>query len=313
MIERHRVRTQGAEAVEETWQTVVPSAQLRRTEGQRYSFAWSSASVSGLSVVAYELHAPVRSSVSPESQVMVCRLSAADGGAWDEHGALDGDLPWATDGRPVSARWDGRARVHAMVFERELLERTAQAISGTERGGRLRWETRPVSVAAARHWERTYRYIAEATLAGDDAIPTTVAVELSRLAAHAMLSTYSPTFLDDVAHASQRRAAPATVRRALSFIDAHAHEPVTLDDIARAAGISTRGLQYAFRRALDRTPLQALRRARLLGARDDVRADASASIAEIARRWGFAHPSRFAAYYRDEFGETPAATRRRSE
>lgn len=310
MIERVRIHTTGADAVEETWRAVVPSAHLRRASHQQYRFSWSSATWEGVSVVAYDLDAPVRSHAAPEDQIMVCRLTVAGGGAWDEEGALNGDLPWATDGRPISARWDGRGRVHALVFDRSELERAAHALTGREHPRPHRWDTRPISGAAARHWERTYRYVASSVLGDPDEPSALAAVELRRLAAHATLVAFSPTFLDDADRTSQRRAAPTSVRRALSFIEAHADQPIGLDDIARAAGMSTRGLQYAFRRALDVTPMQALRHARLVAVREELRREETTSVAEIARRWGFIHPSRFTAHYRAAFGESPHATRR---
>jgi AraC-like DNA-binding protein len=57
-----------------------------------------------------------------------------------------------------------------------------------------------------------------------------------------------------------------------------------------------------------------LRDARLSAARQDLLdgdPTNGATVAEIARRWGFAHLGRFARAYRDAYGETPAQTLRR--
>jgi transcriptional regulator GlxA family with amidase domain len=72
-----------------------------------------------------------------------------------------------------------------------------------------------------------------------------------------------------------------------------------------AEKISTRGLQYAFKRATGETPMQYLRRVRLAGAHADLQRDDRISIGEVAARWGFADRSRFAQYYRQEYGHTP--------
>ncbi|WP_431807345.1 helix-turn-helix transcriptional regulator, partial [Microbacterium paraoxydans] len=103
--------------------------------------------------------------------------------------------------------------------------------------------------------------------------------------------------------------APASVRRALAYIDDNAHLPITIDDVAAAAYMSTRGLQYAFRRALDMTPAEALRRARLDGAHRDLLAGNGASVAAVARRWGFTNSSRFAAAYREAYATPPTLAR----
>ena len=53
------------------------------------------------------------------------------------------------------------------------------------------------------------------------------------------------------------------MRLAVAYIETHAGEDLSLLDIARAASITPRALQYAFRRNLDTTPLGYARRVRL--------------------------------------------------
>lgn len=106
----------------------------------------------------------------------------------------------------------------------------------------------------------------------------------------------------------ERDATPsAAVRRARTFIDEHLHEPLTVHDIAAAARLSVRGLQYAFHRAYDASPTAYLRAARLSSAhRDLLAADPEReTVSGVARRWGFVHLGRFAAAYRDTYGESP--------
>ncbi|MUN63776.1 helix-turn-helix domain-containing protein [Kocuria sediminis] len=94
--------------------------------------------------------------------------------------------------------------------------------------------------------------------------------------------------------------------------ETHLAEPIGLPEIAAAARLSPRGLQAAFRRHLDTTPTGYLRTARIDAAHTDLLAASGAqTVAEVAARWGFAHPGRFAAAYRDHYGETPAETLRR--
>jgi hypothetical protein len=58
-----------------------------------------------------------------------------------------------------------------------------------------------------------------------------------------------------------------SVRRAEDYLRAHLTEPLTLGDLARAVGCSSRSLQLAFRAARDTTPMAALQQARLERAR----------------------------------------------
>jgi len=107
--------------------------------------------------------------------------------------------------------------------------------------------------------------------------------------------------------------APAALKRALAFIDDNVDSAITTADIAEAARMSARGIQALFSRELGTTPMAYLRRLRLTAVRDElVNGDPeSIDVASIARRWGFAHLSRFASSYRGEFGENPSDTLRR--
>ncbi|MEV7027004.1 helix-turn-helix transcriptional regulator [Kitasatospora sp. NPDC093558] len=107
-------------------------------------------------------------------------------------------------------------------------------------------------------------------------------------------------------------ATSATLRKAIAFIETNAEREITLADIAAAAFVTPRALQYAFRRHLDTTPLAHLRRVRLDAAhRDLLAADPGATtVTEIAMRWGFAHPGHFAGLYRDAYRRTPSDTLR---
>ncbi len=108
--------------------------------------------------------------------------------------------------------------------------------------------------------------------------------------------------------AQQTRApAPRTVHRAEAFMREHAAQSVAVHEIANAAGCSVRTLQLGFRRFRDTTPLAAMRRIRLQAVqRALTRGEVEGSLGELARRYGFTHPSRFARLYEATFGISPA-------
>jgi transcriptional regulator GlxA family with amidase domain len=107
-------------------------------------------------------------------------------------------------------------------------------------------------------------------------------------------------------------AIPHHLRRAEAFMDDAADQPISMDDVAAAAGCATATLYAAFRRFRDTTPLAALRGIRLRRVREALRAaNNEVSIRRIARRFGFTNPSRFIAAYGKQFGEHPNETRRR--
>jgi transcriptional regulator GlxA family with amidase domain len=118
-------------------------------------------------------------------------------------------------------------------------------------------------------------------------------------------------------HVAPRRGtgqvAPAALRRAMAYAQENADRDITVADMAAAAGLGTRALQYAFRRHHDTTPLAYARRARLDRAHRDLRAadpTTGATVAAIAARWGFAHPGRFSTDYRAAYGRSPTRTLR---
>jgi transcriptional regulator GlxA family with amidase domain len=103
----------------------------------------------------------------------------------------------------------------------------------------------------------------------------------------------------------------------MEYCEERAGEPVSVADMAAAAGVSLRTLQDRFRIHLRTTPSAHLRRVRLDRVHQDLLriADGSASgtVAEVATRWGFTHLSRFAAYYREAYGQVPSRTAKRRQ
>lgn len=102
---------------------------------------------------------------------------------------------------------------------------------------------------------------------------------------------------------------PASVRRALEFIAAHANREIVLSDIAAAACVSARSLLRHFNDHVGLSPGAFLRQVRLDRARDELRRGDVASVRDVARRWGFENASKFSRAYQRRFGERPSETR----
>jgi AraC family ethanolamine operon transcriptional activator len=100
------------------------------------------------------------------------------------------------------------------------------------------------------------------------------------------------------------------VRRAQDHMRAHAEDPLTVEDICLALGVSRRTLQYSFQEILQVKPAAYLRALRLNGVRRALKSadPARDAVQDIAARWGFWHLSNFAGYYRRMFGELPSQT-----
>ena len=172
-----------------------------------------------------------------------------------------------------------------------------------------------VSVQAATRWTDTYAYLRDNFLTepGITSAPL-VAASAARLLVATALATFPNNAVTDPTVDDRHDASPATLRRAVAFIDEHAHQDITIADIAAAAHVTIRAVQLAFRRHLDTTPTRYLRRVRLDHAHRQLLAanPESESVTAVAYRWGFTSSSRFAAYYRTAYGISPSATLRTS-
>jgi AraC-like DNA-binding protein len=105
---------------------------------------------------------------------------------------------------------------------------------------------------------------------------------------------------------------PATIRKAIDRIESDPREPLSVSDLADWCGVGARALQHGFQRHVGMSPMAYLRDARLRRADAELRAAATPddTVASIARRWGFAHPGRFAAAYEAKYGQPPGRTLR---
>ena len=98
-------------------------------------------------------------------------------------------------------------------------------------------------------------------------------------------------------------------RLARDYIAAHLGQPLYLDDLCLACGLSRRGLQQIFREKTGTSPMEYLSLRRLHGAHQELKAGVGwGGIKAVALKWGFWHLGRFSAKYQRIFGELPSAT-----
>lgn len=99
----------------------------------------------------------------------------------------------------------------------------------------------------------------------------------------------------------------------IEYMKINADEALTPQELARVGCMSVRTLHATFQQELGISCMAYLRRLRL----DHVRAEllragrGDARVTDVAMRWGFFHPSRFAQQYRQRFGELPSDTVKR--
>jgi transcriptional regulator GlxA family with amidase domain len=106
------------------------------------------------------------------------------------------------------------------------------------------------------------------------------------------------------------------VERAEAYLRSHLGTPVPCSELCRIVGLSERGLRSAFYRVRGMSPKQYMLANNLLHARHALctAPAGSATVTRVATTYGFYELGRFAATYREAFGEAPSETlRRRSD
>jgi AraC-like DNA-binding protein len=195
-------------------------------------------------------------------------------------------------GVPITGQY-GQSAIDLVILPVPFVAGLAEATTGL-RAADLRFESpRPVSEAMRQYWAATVSFLAEQLAAPGTDLPALVRDQMARLAASAMLASFPNTSMTARLPA-EGRVAPAAIRRAMAFMDAHPDRPLAIAEVAAAAGVGVRALQSSFRRHLGTTPLGYLRRVRLERVHRDLQiADPAggATVRAAARRWGFANPS----------------------
>jgi AraC-like DNA-binding protein len=228
---------------------------------------------------------------------------------------------------PLHMRWHaGNAQV-CVRFERRMVEEHCAAHLGHALEEPLEFEPElRLDTPAGRYFLRLVQLFAEELtiargidggwpLRGEASHP----LANERVAEHfstALLNALIYGQASNITAALERaEAAPAPhfVRRAEDYIRHHYAETITIETLARVAGVSTRTLFSGFRDFRHVTPMAYLKKVRLEKAHAALQGaeiDGSAGVTKIALDTGFAHLGRFAQAYRLRFGELPSETAR---
>jgi AraC-like DNA-binding protein len=104
------------------------------------------------------------------------------------------------------------------------------------------------------------------------------------------------------------------VKRLEDYIEANWREPITIERLARQAGVSARSIFRVFERVRGYSPMAFAKSVRLRRAHEMLRSgDPAVTVATAAAACNFANAGHFARYYRATFGELPSATMARAE
>lgn len=290
------------------------AANKMRMQGCREEFALAhdhrGAGSLDRAVLTYRM--PVHHEVEPLGRLLVARvvdgrLERTTSGETHRFTAGDVFLVAAAD-RPYAIRWED-VTIELMNVDLGVLAEVADQTATRRRPAPRFTATTARTERAGRQLSRVMDLVS-GHLTQDEQVPAILADSTARTLGAAVLSTFANTLVDEppaAAVSPDRR----VVRLASEHIEGGAHRPMSVREIAEAAHVAPRTLQLAFRRHLGMTPTEYLRRVRLDRAHQellDADPGAGATVTDIALRWGFHHPSRFAATYRRTYGRTPRET-----
>ena len=192
---------------------------------------------------------------------------------------------------------EARARCLVMSLPSEALRRQSSALlSPAPRGRSLPWAgPSPMAVKAA---------IEAMTPLARERNAETAASLIDELMA-AWLSAHVPG-IASLSEALGNR----YVRRAVEFAGNNLHARISARDLAEAARCSLRNLHLSFSKHLDTTPTAYLRGLRFDRSHALLRSGTYRRVADVASSLGFTCLGRFAAEYRERFGEHPSTTLR---
>ncbi|WP_034296316.1 AraC family transcriptional regulator [Herbaspirillum sp. RV1423] len=129
-----------------------------------------------------------------------------------------------------------------------------------------------------------------------------------------LLNCQENNYSEDLYEDKGKSLAPSFVKGVEHYIEEHAHEPITVGDLAEYAGVSSRSLYSGFRRFRNTSPMHYLKEVRLRRVHEELllASPTSGAVTNVALRWGFSHLGHFTTDYKRRFGETPSQTLMRS-
>ncbi|MEJ2863689.1 helix-turn-helix transcriptional regulator [Actinomycetospora flava] len=281
-----------------------------------FAFWTQVVSTRALSMGRFRHSGSVEAVAEPPSALVVFQTLC--GGALrieDDHGQVSAPLVLLPTWSAYSLGWDD-VTVRTTTLDPAEVARVGAELSGLSPDAVAFTSAVPVSAALAQYWSRVSAHVHDDVLTSDTLVGAPlVHADTVRHLATALLATFPNTAVAALDRGdADPRGEPATLRRAVDFMEAHAHEDIGLAEVADAARVGVRSLQLAFRRHRDSTPLEHLRRVRLERAHRDLQAGDHTRgdrVEAIAARWGFGHPGRFSVLYREHYGHSPSDTLRR--
>jgi AraC-like DNA-binding protein len=177
-----------------------------------------------------------------------------------------------------------------------------------DRRGQLVLTTRPFTLAPPAHARLVAAVADVVRSSAPDGQPLQAQLGEARL-----IAAIADVLLDNAAVIRTQQAATARIADLEGWIEAHLHHPITAGRLCHVAGVGQRALEKIFESRRGMSPMRFVTEGRLAAAhRTLVRGDPRVDVTRVALGLGFGHVGRFAALYRQAFGETPSESLKRA-
>lgn len=195
-------------------------------------------------------------------------------------------------------------------IDRSLLENTCQQILGRTLHDTLEFDSvLPLNTPDGVRWLGMMSWIYDYLSDDNDNLSQLMIPQLESSLVNMLLSiqphNYSAELLSDTPSL-----APHFIKRVENYIEENAHEPITINDMAEYAGVSSRSLFTSFRRYRNTSPMRYLKEIRLRYVYEELQRGTvgAETVTAVAFKWGFSHLGHFSTDYKRRYGESPSET-----
>ncbi len=212
-------------------------------------------------------------------------------------------------GEPAQMTWSEDARHLCLMASRASLEGELEHLLGRSLPKRLTFE-RCLRTEVGHEWRPAIDLVRRELENPQGLLSRPrVARHLEGLVVDGLLLT-QPHNYRDLLHAPVPPGGAGAVARAAELVEELYGESWTVVRLAQEVHLSVRALQYGFKRDFDMSPMAYLKRVRLRRAHEELLASGPeiTTVQAVALDCGFFHMGRFAAAYREAYGEPPSRT-----
>ncbi len=197
-------------------------------------------------------------------------------------------------------------RVDSSVLERHCQQHLGRTLRKTV-------EFQPamlLDTPQGRNWMRTVGWVYDSMSADEGELPPMLVGQFENALVTMLLACQPHNYTSEMLADSGPTIAPSFVKKVERYIEEHAHEPITIVDMAEHAGVSSRSLFSGFRRYRNTSPMLYLKEVRLRRVNEELQQQnvSSTTVTAVAFRWGFSHLGHFTTDYKRRFGESPSET-----